>query len=288
MLVLHHHGIARNRAADRAASLVNLQSLRLAHRDAQAEREIVRDVVAADAEHSALLHCAARIHDEARRAAADVHHDCARGLLVRIEHRLRCGVRGEDDVLDLDVEIDHALEAVADARGDAMHDVKVRLQLAPVHADGVQNSVLPVHVVVLENRVDEHVLRRDRRRSRRLLHSGKIAAVNLLALLRQRERAPVVIALDVPARDAEIDVLNHHVALLLRVRERLADALAASLDVHDLALANAARRRLAHTEDLDRPVAFQLRGDRAHLRGADFKPDDNLIFGHQIRRCGNV
>ena len=74
--------------------------------------------------------------------------------------------------------------------------------------------------------------------------SGMFTAPRLLKLV------------DVPAGDREIDAADHHVALLLGIDERFAHAFARGFEIHDLAFAHAARRRLADAEDLDRAVVL--------------------------------
>ena len=77
--------------------------------------------------------------------------------LILIEQHLRGRQRIEDDVKHFRADFLDATDAVFDAGGHAMNDVKIGLQLAPEHADGIEHSIVPVDVVVLQDRMDEHV-----------------------------------------------------------------------------------------------------------------------------------
>ena len=90
---------------------------------------------------------------------------------------------------------------------------------------------------------------------------------------------------DVRAGDAEIDAADHHVALLLGIDQRLADAFAGGFEIDDLAFAHAARRRLADAENLHRAVAAGFADDGADFGGADFESDDDVFSSH-CRRNG--
>ena len=70
-------------------------------------------------------------------------------------------------------------------RCDAVDDVKVSLQLAPEHADRIEHAVLPIDVVVLDDGVQERVLRRDADLARAGLHVLEILLVDFVAILRQ-------------------------------------------------------------------------------------------------------
>ncbi len=279
-LVLELHRLAGQRLADDHAAFLDFQFLRLRHRNAQAERDVVGHVIAADRHRPALLHRAIDIDHVVGRAAAHVHHERAERFLILIEHDLRGRERAEDDVEHFRPDLLHAAHAVFDPRGDAVDDVKIRLELAPEHADRIEHAVLAIDVIMLEQRVHEHVRRGNAHLARAGLHVFEILLANFVALLGQVHRAAVVEALDVAAGDREINAADHHVAFFLRIHERLAHALARGFKIDDLALAHAARRRLAHAENADRAVALRLADDGADFRSSDLESDDDVFAGH--------
>ena len=112
------------------------------------------------AEAAALPHRAIDIHEVIGGAAADIDGKRPEILLVLVQHHLRGGERIEDDILDLERDLLHAADGVFHPRADAVDDVKIGLELAAHHADGIEHALLPIDVIMLEDRVDEHVLRR--------------------------------------------------------------------------------------------------------------------------------
>jgi len=115
------------------------------------------------------------------------------------------------------------------------------------------------------------LLRRNADLARTELHAATIVVADFLLLLGNIHRATVIKARDVRAGDAGIHAFDLHVALLFRVRKRLVDALLRSVKIDDLALAHAARRRLADAENLQRAHRFCLADHDANLRCADLE-----------------
>ena len=73
------------------------------------------------------------------------------------EHDLRGSERAEDHVLDLERQFLHAADRVLNARPHAVDDVEIGFQLFPEHADRIQDAILPIHVIMLDDRMQERV-----------------------------------------------------------------------------------------------------------------------------------
>ena len=73
------------------------------------------------------------------------------------------------------------------------------------------------------------------------------------------------------AGDAEINALDHHVAFFLRIDQRLVHAFLGGIEIDDLALAHAARRRLADAQNFDRAIGPFRRRRRRYFRCADLE-----------------
>jgi hypothetical protein len=163
---------------------------------------------------------------------------------------------------------------------DAVDDVKISLQLGAHHPERVQNAVLTIHIIVLQDGVQEHVRLRNAHLPRRSLDVLEILFADLLAIIRDHHGAPIIKAGNVRAGHRQEHAADHHVALLLRVCQRLPNALPRGVEVHDLAFAHAARRRLSDAEDLHRAIVLRLTDDGAHLGSADLEPDDDVFSSH--------
>ena len=100
------------------------------------------------------------------------------------EHDLRGGERGEDDVLDFERQFLHATDRVLNPRAHAVDDVEIGLQLLPEHADRIEHAVLPVDVIMLDDRMQKGVLRRNADFARVDLHVLDILLVDLVAIFR--------------------------------------------------------------------------------------------------------
>ena len=78
------------------------------------------------------------------------------------------------------------------------------------------------------------------------------------------------------AGNGEINLRDHHVGLLLRLRQRLANATLRDLEVDDLALAHLARGTLADAEQRERAVGPDFPHGGGDLGAADFQCDDDI------------
>ena len=188
-IVLQQDRFARQTIAESDAAFLDLEFLRARHRNAQAHRDVVRDVIAADAEDAALFHRAIDVENVIGRAAADVDDERAEIFLMLGEHDLRGRERGEDDVFHFERQFLHAADRVLDPRAHAMDDVKIRLEFLPEHADRIEHAVLPVDVIMLDDRMQKGVLRRNAHFARVDLHILDVLLVDFVAIFRQRRRS---------------------------------------------------------------------------------------------------
>ena len=161
-----------------------------------------------------------------------------------------------------------------------MDDVVIRLQLVAEHPDRRQHSVLPVHVIMLDDRVKKGVLRRDIDLARVEFDLFQIVVVDFVAVLGQFHHAAVVEAGDVPAGDADVSAANAHVAFLFRFGHGVAHAFIDAFQVHDLTFADAQRGRLPDAQHLQRSVGTDIGHRHADFRRADFHADRDVLFTH--------
>ena len=194
-IVLQQNRFAREAIAEHGAAFLDLELLRARHRDAQTHRDIVRDVIAADCEHAALFHRAVDIEHVIGRPAADIDDERAEIFLMLGEDDLRGGERREDDILHIERQFFDASDRVLNPRSHAVDDVEIGLQFLAEHSDRIEHAVLPVDVIMLDDRVQKRVLRRDAHFARVDLYVLDILLVDLVAVFRQTSTQPRLLKL---------------------------------------------------------------------------------------------
>ena len=69
-----------------------------------------------------------------------------------------------------------------------MDDVKIRFELLPEHADGIEDAVLSVDVIMLDDGMEKGVLRGNAHFARVDLHVLDVLLIDFVAIFRQRSR----------------------------------------------------------------------------------------------------
>ena len=230
--------------------MLHLQIFRATQRHLESVGEIVRDVVAADREHPGVLDDAAAIDHVFRRAAAHVEHERAEFLLLIRQKRDGRGQAVEDDRLDFELQAFHHSNGILQAIEIAVDDVHVHLDARAEHPDGINDAVLSIDEKVLADGVNDVVLRRE---IDRLGVANDILDIVLgdLAIGRHdRVNAAIGQPAHMAASHTEIHAANLHVGHQLGLDDGVAHVLAHGGSVGNLALAHAARTRLAEAHDV--------------------------------------
>ena len=131
-----------------------------------------------------MFHRAVDIQNVIGRPAADIDDERAEIFLVLREHDLRGSKRIEDDVLHFERQLFHATDRVLDAGAHSVDDVKIRLQSLAEHPDRIEHAVLSIDVIMLNDRMQEGVLRRNAHFARVDLHILDILFVDFVAVFR--------------------------------------------------------------------------------------------------------
>jgi hypothetical protein len=252
-----------------------LDPLRLQHRRAQADGDVVGEVVAAERDDAGVLDGAAGEDGHVGGAAADVDERDAQLLLLLGQHRLRRSERLEHDVGDREPGLGAALDDVLRARGGGGDDVDLGLQPHAAHAQRLLDAVLLVDHVLLRQHVEDLAVLGDVHRPGRVEHAVDVRLPDLLVL--HRHHALGVEAADVAAGDAGVDRADLAARHQLRLLDGAADRGDGGVDVDHHALAQAARGLGADADDVD-AVGRQLADDAADLGGADVEADDQLAL----------
>ena len=160
--------------------------------------------------------------------------------------------------------------------------MKIRFQFLAEHADWIEHAILSVDVIMLNDRMEERVLRRNAHFARVDLHIFDILIVDLVALFRQHDATAVVETLNVTACDPDVNAANHHVAFLFGVDHRFVNTFHRRFKIDNLAFAHAARWRLPDSENFQRPVRTRFADDDANLRRPNFQTYDQIPAGHLV------
>src|SRR5262245_60355016 len=126
---------------------------------------------------------------------------------------------------------------------------------------------------MLNHRMQKRVLRRDAHLSRINFYVLHILLINFIAVFWQHDAAAVVETLQMGAGDSDVNTLDHHVAFLFGIDNSFVHAFHCRFEIDDLALAHAARWRLAYAEDFERAIGPALSDDHADLGGPNLETD---------------
>ena len=230
-------------------------------------------MIAADGDAAGRGDHAAEIERVVGGAAADVDDQRAAFALLAVERHLGGGDRGKDDVIHFQRHFADQLDAVLNARADAVHDVEIRLDGFPEKPDRRGRVLEAVEPVVPDDRVEIDVVLRDVDLAGDGAGFLDVFGGDDRFAIRQAEGAAVVDALDVGAGDGEKHAADFHIAGVLGLGERVLEAGAGLRVIVDLALADTGAFGLADAEDFDGAVRLHLADDHAGLAGADFESD---------------
>src|SRR5207247_5419831 len=165
----------------------------------------------------------------------------------------------------LDDGLVHGDARAVDARDDVLRralaagdDVHIDFEPRAGHPDGRADAVLLVDDEVLRQHVQDFASGRQRYRLGGIDRAADVLARDLAILARDRDDAAAVEALDVRARQREVDRVDldagHHLGLV----DRFLDRIDRRLEVDDDAAADAARFRRADADDVDADAVEHL------------------------------
>ena len=160
-----------------------------------------------------------------------------------------------------------------------MDDVKIGFQFLPKHADRIKHAILSIDMVMLDNGMEESILRRDAYLACVDFHILNVLLINLIAVFGQRYTATIIETLKMRPSNSDVNTPNHNVAFLLGIDYRFVHTFHCCFKINDLAFAHATRRGLANAEDLDRAIRPAFSNDNANFRGT------NLKTNYQIAAC---
>src|SRR5579884_2946252 len=234
-------------------------------------------MIAAHGQTTALLHRAVGVQDVIGGSSPHINHQRAEIFFMLSQDHLRRSQPAENHVLDIERQLLDAADRVLDSRAHAVNDMEIGLQFLPQHSHRVKHAVLPIHVIVLNDGMQKGVLRRDAYLAHVSLH---ILLVDFVALLREQDAAAIIETLKVRTGYRHVNAADHHVAFLFGIDYRFMHAFGSGLEIHDLALAHAARGGLPNPENFQCAIGAAFTDHNADFGCPNFQTNNELTTRH--------
>src|SRR5450759_2178537 len=229
--------------------VVELEALRLVERGAQADRDVARDVVAADRQDCDVPGGAVVVDDHVRGSRPDLDQADPELDLLLAEHAFTGGQPGAHHVFDIEARAVHALDDVLDRGLGARDDVGLDLEAVAGHADRVVYAVLAVHRVGAGDDVYDLAVGGDADRPGGLDHTLHVVFSDLVVGPGDGDHAGRVLGPEVCARERDHDRLDALAGHPLRGDSGGLDGRDRLLEVDDYAFAQAFGRAFAHADN---------------------------------------
>ena len=263
------------------AAAAPLDLLGFRNRRAQADGDVVGEVIATDGDDGGVPHAAALEDGEVGGSAADVEQRDAQLFLVRGQHRL-----GRRELADH--RIDHFDAGPVDASHEVLRrrlaagdDVHVDLEPGAGEADRRTDALLLVDDEILRQHVEDLAADRQRHRARRVDGAPHVVARHFPVLAGDRDDTAAVEALDVRAAEPEVDRADLDAGHQLGFFDRPLDRFDRGVEVDDDAALEPFRLGDAEPDHVDAALFAQLADDRADLRGPDVESYDVALVSSQ-------
>src|SRR5215471_10052808 len=154
-------------------------------------------MVAAHGQTTALSHCSLGVQNVVSSSAAHINHESAKILLLLCQHDLRGSEPAKHNVLYLQRQFLHAANGVLDPCAHTVDDVKIGFQFLAEHADWVQHALLAIHLIMLNDRMQESILRGNAYLARVNFYILHVLLIDFIAVLREHNASAIVKTLQV-------------------------------------------------------------------------------------------
>ena len=156
------------------------------------------------------------------------------------EDHLRGSKPAEDDVLDVKRQLFDASDGVLNACPHAVDNMKIGFQFLPKHPDRIQHAILTVDMIMLDNGMQEGVLRRDAHFACVDFYVLDVLLINLIAVFGQHHTPSIIKTLKMRPGDSDVNASDHDVAFLFGIDHCFVHAFHRGLKINDLAFAHTA------------------------------------------------
>ena len=261
----------------RGAPVMTLDLLGFGDGRAQANRQVVGEMIAANGHCAGVAHDTAAVDDQLGGATANIEQAAAQVAFILGQAGFRRGQRFEYRVVDEDAGLvcgGHQVLRCGDGRSN---DMDVRFQPLADHADGIADAILGIHDELMRKNVQHFPVIGKRDVARGVNGAAHIVAFNVAGTRPQRDAAAAVHTANVAPGNANRGGFHGNVGDAFGFFHRAANGADRGVQIDDEPFAQpfgfrGAERQKTHLLVLD------FRKQHAGLGAADIQPDEVLVF----------
>src|SRR5581483_7946372 len=227
-------------AGDRGTAKQPLDFLGVGERSAQADGNVVGEVIAAERYDAGVHDGAFGQHREFGRTGADIGHASTKLALFRTQHGVGAGQAFKDGVVHVNASAVDGGNDVLGGAGGGGHQVDLDLELGSHHAAGLAHAGLVIENEILGKQVQNLAIVGERNGAGALDRLADFIAGDLARARAQADSTLAVQSAHVRAGDAYHGVFNGSAAGVFRLLHCLLHGSDGLLQVHNQSLARAA------------------------------------------------
>ena len=203
--------------------MLALDALGFGNRRAQADSQVIAEVIAADGHSGGMADNPAGIDDQLGRTAANIEQTAAQLAFVLREHGFGGGQRLERGVAHDNAGTVNGCHHVLRCRDGGGDDVDVHLQALPNHADGIADVVLVIDQKLLRQHVQDFAILRKGDGSSGVHGAPHVFLFDIPRPVAERNSATAVHAAQMAAGDSDHRGFHRHVGDTFGLLEGTAD-----------------------------------------------------------------
>src|SRR5713101_1814528 len=263
------------------AGIFALDFFSLGNRRAQADSQIVCEMVAANRNCRRVAGHPAGIDEQFRGASADVQQAAAQIVLILQKAGFGRGERFQHSIADHDARAVHCGNQIL-RRGSGRSDyMNIDFQPLAHHSHRVADAVLGVHQKFLRKDVKHLAVIGQRDAASRINRAANVVALDVTRMVAQRNAAAAVQPAHVISGNTDERRFHGYAREAFGFFERPPNRTDRGIEVDDEALARTLRFSRAQGQEFH-PVVFHLADQRARLRAADIQGHDVAVLpGHR-------
>src|SRR5437667_30565 len=257
------------------AAVAALEPFRLRNGRAQANGEIIGEVIASDRNGATVTHHASAEDKQFGGAAADVQEATAEVALVLREAGFRGSERFENCIGDEDSSLVRVGDEILGGGDGGSDEMNVHFQPLANHADGVANAVLRIHHEFVRKDMKDFAVFGQGDVASGVDGAAHVFALDVSRTLTQSDAAAAVYPAHVAAGDADERLFHWHVCNTFGFFDRAPYGTHRGIEIDDEALAQPFGLRSAEGQELHK-FAIDFSDQNASFCTADVQP--NQVF----------
>src|SRR5712692_3538926 len=261
-------------------AVASLDSFRFGNWRAQADGEIVREVIAANRNCAGVTHHSAAEDNQFRGAAADIQQAAAKVALVLRQTRFCRSEQFEHRIADEDSGFVRGGDQILRGGNGGSHQMDVDFEPLADHPDRVANAILRVHHEFMRKHVQNLAVFGKGDVARRIHGAADVVALDVSRTLSKGDAAAAVYPAHVGSGHSDQRLFHRHIRNAFGFFDRATDGTHGRIEIDDQALAKPLGLGRAKRQKLHK-YAFDFRDQHACFRAADVQPDQVFVFLRQ-------